>query len=160
MAIVPVTKIRRHSSNGKDRFKNAAMSRMIDLAFAAKSGSASRVGLFIVRFLFGGVALAVVTLIGSPFEVHRGAVALIYLMIVAVVSLTGDLISSAAIAIAAALCLRYFFAPPPGSARIGCCGSHYLPRDRRHHHSANFQNATAYSGAPASGRIPSGSTEA
>src|SRR5712691_9887569 len=62
------------------------------------------------------MALAVVTLIGSPFEVHRGAVALIYLMIVAVVSLTGDLVSSAAIAIAASLCLRYFFAPPPSSA--------------------------------------------
>ncbi len=88
------------------------------MAFAPKSGSASRVGLFIARFLLGGVALAVVTLIGSPFEVHRGAVALTYLMIVAVVSLTGDLISSAAIAIAAALCLRYFFAPPTGSARI------------------------------------------
>ncbi len=73
------------------------------MAFAPKSGSASRVGLFIARFLLGGVALAVVTLIGSPFEVHRGAVALTYLMIVAVVSLTGDLISSAAIAIAAAL---------------------------------------------------------
>src|SRR6267143_4209700 len=37
-------------------------------------------------------------------------------MIVAVVSLTGDLVSSAVIALAATLCLRYFFAPPPSSA--------------------------------------------
>src|SRR5260370_42381970 len=37
-------------------------------------------------------------------------------MMVAVVSLTGDLVSSAAIAIAASLCLGYFFAPPPSSA--------------------------------------------
>jgi PAS domain S-box-containing protein len=91
---------------------------MIDMAFAPKSVSANRVGQSIVRFLLGGVALAVVTLIGSPFEAYRGAIALIYLMIVAVVSLTGDLVSSVAIAIAAVLCLRYFFAPPPESARI------------------------------------------
>jgi PAS domain S-box-containing protein len=72
----------------------------------------------IVRVLLGGVALALVTLIGSPFKTYRGAVALVYLMIVAVVSLTGDLFSSAILAIAASLCLRFFFAPPPSSARI------------------------------------------
>ena len=88
------------------------------MAFAPKSVSANRIGQSIVRFLLGGMALTLVTLIGSPFEAQRGAIALIYLMIVAVVSLTGDLISSAAIAIAAALCLRYFFAPPPESTRI------------------------------------------
>jgi C4-dicarboxylate-specific signal transduction histidine kinase len=72
----------------------------------------------IVRVLLGGVALALVTLVGSPFKTYRGAVALVYLMIVAVVSLTGDLFSSAILAVAASLCLRFFFAPPPSSARI------------------------------------------
>jgi PAS domain S-box-containing protein len=94
------------------------MGRMIDMAFAPKSGFVNRVRQSIMRILAGGVALAVVTFVGSPFETHRGAVALIYLMIVAVVSLTGDLVSSTVIAIAATLCLRYFFAPPPSSAGI------------------------------------------
>jgi PAS domain S-box-containing protein len=92
------------------------MGRMTDLVFGPKSGFADRVRQSIVRIVLGGVGLSLVTFVGSPFETHRGAVALIYLMIVAVVSLTGDLVSSAAIAIAATLCLRYFFAPPPSSA--------------------------------------------
>ena len=92
------------------------MGRMIAMAFAPKIGFVNRVRQSIVRILLGGVALSLVTLVGAPFETHRGAVALIYLMIVAVVSLTGDLVSSAVIAIAATLCLRYFFAPPPSSA--------------------------------------------
>jgi len=89
---------------------------MTDLVFGPKSGFADRVRQSIVRIVLGGVGLSLVTFVGSPFETHRGAVALIYLMIVAVVSLTGDLVSSAAIAIAATFCLRYFFAPPPSSA--------------------------------------------
>ncbi len=71
-----------------------------------------------VRVLLGGLGLSLVTFFASPFETHRGAVALIYLMIVAVVSLTGDFVSSASIAIAATLCLRYFFAPPPSTPGI------------------------------------------
>src|SRR5712692_1222340 len=97
-------------------FRNAAMGRMTDLVFGPKSGFADRVRQSIVRIVLGGMGLSLVTFVGSPFETHRGAVALIYLMIVAVVSLTGDLVSSAAIAIAATFCLRYFFAPPPSSA--------------------------------------------
>src|SRR5229473_4395918 len=96
-------------------FRNAAMGRMTDLVFGPKSGFADRVRQSIVRIVLGGMGLSLVTFVGSPFETHRGAVALIYLMIVAVVSLTGDLVSSAAIAIAATFCLRYFFAPPPSS---------------------------------------------
>ncbi len=92
------------------------MGRMTDLVFGPKSGFADRVRQSIVRIVLGGMGLSLVTFVGSPFETHRGAVALIYLMIVAVVSLTGDLVSSAAIAIAATFCLRYFFAPPPSSA--------------------------------------------
>jgi PAS domain S-box-containing protein len=91
---------------------------MVDMAFVAKSGFANKVRQSIVRILLGGVALSLVTLFGSPFKNHRGAVALIYLMIVAVVSLTGDLVSSATIAIVATVCLRYFFAPPISSSRI------------------------------------------
>src|SRR4029077_8733830 len=92
------------------------MGRMVDTAFAPKSGLANRVRQSVVRVLLGGVALSLVTLVGAPFETHRGAVALIYLMIVAVVSLTGDLVSSSVIAIAAFLCWGFFFPPPPTGA--------------------------------------------
>ncbi len=88
------------------------------MAFAPKSGFANKVRQSMVRVLLGGLGLSLVTFFASPFETHRGAVALIYLMIVAVVSLTGDFVSSASIAIAATLCLRYFFAPPPSTPGI------------------------------------------
>jgi PAS domain S-box-containing protein len=94
------------------------MAKMIDMGFAPKSRFANKARQSMTRILLGGVALSLVTFLASPFEAHRGAVALIYLMIVAVVSLTGDLGSSASIAIAAALCLRYFFAPPPSTPGI------------------------------------------
>ena len=94
------------------------MGRRAGSASTARSRLISKIRQSIVRILLGGVAVALVTLIGSPFKTYRGAVALIYLMIVAVVSLTGDLLSSSVIAVAASLCLRYFFAPPPSSPRI------------------------------------------
>jgi PAS domain S-box-containing protein len=94
------------------------MAKMIDMGFAPKSGFAHKARQSMIRVLLGGLALSLVTFLASPFETHRGAVALIYLMIVAVVSLTGDLGSSAAIAIVATLCLRYFFAPPPSTPGI------------------------------------------
>jgi PAS domain S-box-containing protein len=91
---------------------------MIDMGFAPNSDFAKKVRQSTARVLLGGLALSLVTFFASPFETHRGAIALIYLMIVAVVSLTGDFVSSASIAIAAALCLRHFFAPPPSTPGI------------------------------------------
>ncbi len=90
----------------------------MDMGFAPKSGFANKVRHSMTRVLLGGLALSLVTLLASPFETHRGAVALVYLMIVAVVSLTGDFVSSASIAIAATFCLRHFFAPPPSNLGI------------------------------------------
>src|SRR5580700_139850 len=88
------------------------------MGFAPKSGFAKKLRQSMARVLLGGMALSLVTFLASPFEAHRGAIALVYLMIVAVVSLTGDFVSSASIAIAAALCLRHFFAPPPSTPGI------------------------------------------
>jgi PAS domain S-box-containing protein len=88
------------------------------MIFAPKKGFTAGTWQSIARIALGGAGLAVVTLVAYPFETHRGAVALSYLMIVAMVSLTGDFVSSATIAIAAVLCLRYFFAPPPSTAGI------------------------------------------
>jgi PAS domain S-box-containing protein len=88
------------------------------MIFAPKKGFTARMRQSIARIALGGAGLAAVTLVAYPFETHRGAVALTYLVIIAVVSLTGDFVSSATIAIAAVLCLRYFFAPPPSTPGI------------------------------------------
>jgi PAS domain S-box-containing protein len=94
------------------------VSRMSETAFAGKGRFVKMAWRSIVRILLGGVAVSVVSLFASPFKVYRGAVALVYLTIVAGVSLTGDLVASGAIAVGAALCLRYFFAPPFSGVRI------------------------------------------
>ena len=94
------------------------MNRTVGVAFAPKSSLVHRIRQSAMRVLLGAAALSAVTLFASPFKVYRGAVALVYLVVVAVVSLTGDLVSSGAIALAAALCLRQFFAPPVPSSRI------------------------------------------
>jgi signal transduction histidine kinase len=91
---------------------------MIDTAFAPMNRFADRLRLSIVGIVLGGAGLALITFVASGFERYRGAVALLYLMVVALVSLTGDFVSSAAIAITAILCLRYFFAPPAATSGI------------------------------------------
>jgi PAS domain S-box-containing protein len=88
------------------------------MASAPKNRIADKVRRSIIRIVLGGGGLALVTLLGYPFETHRGAVALIYLMVVVMVSLTGDFVASAFTATAAILCLRYFFAPPPSTPGI------------------------------------------
>src|SRR5580692_12140616 len=95
------------------------MSWMADIAFSTKNSFADRVRHSAARFLLGDIWLALVTLLSSRFELHRGAVSLFYLTVVAVASLTGDFVSSAGIAITAILCLRYFITLPPSTPEIG-----------------------------------------
>src|SRR5271156_5053267 len=95
------------------------MSRMADIAFSTTNSFADRVRQSVVRFLLGGMGLAVVTFLSSRFELRGGAVSLLYLTVIAGVSLTGDLVSSASIAITAIFCLRYFIALPPSTPEIG-----------------------------------------
>jgi signal transduction histidine kinase len=92
--------------------------RMVDAAFAPKNHFADRLRQSIAGIVLGGAGLALITFVGAGFERYRGAAALLYLMVVALVSLTGDFVSSAAVAITAILCLRYFFAPPAATAGI------------------------------------------
>jgi PAS domain S-box-containing protein len=88
------------------------------MAFATMNDITHRVRQSILRIVLGGAGIALITLLSFPFEAHRGAVALIYLMVVVMISLAGDFVSSAFVAIAAILCLRYFFAPPPSTPGI------------------------------------------
>jgi formate hydrogenlyase transcriptional activator len=95
------------------------MNLMADIAFSTKNSFADRVRQSVARFLLGGIGLALVTLLSSRFELRSGVASLFYLTVVAVVSLTGDFVSSAGIAITAILCLRYFITLPPSTPEIG-----------------------------------------
>jgi len=63
-------------------------------------------------FLFGVVGLAPVTLICFWIHIGLGTVALLYLMVVVLVSLKGSFVSSALVSLLAVLCLDYFFTTP------------------------------------------------
>jgi formate hydrogenlyase transcriptional activator len=94
------------------------MNWMADIAFTTKNSFADRVRQSLARFLLGGIGLGLVTFLSSRFELRRGAVSLLYLTVVAMVSLTGDLVASAGIAITAILCLQYVIAIPPSTPEI------------------------------------------
>jgi formate hydrogenlyase transcriptional activator len=94
------------------------MSSMADIAFSTKNSFADKVRQSVARFLLGGIGLALVTLLSSRFELRSGVASLFYLTVVAVVSLTGDFVSSAGIAITAILCLRYFITLPPSTPEM------------------------------------------
>src|SRR5580704_2515677 len=94
------------------------MNWMADIAFTTENSFADRVRQSLARFLLGGLGLGLVTFLSSRFELGRGAVSLLYLTVIVVVSLTGDFVSSAGIAITAILCLRYFIAIPPSNPEI------------------------------------------
>jgi PAS domain S-box-containing protein len=94
------------------------MSSMADIAFSTKNSFVDRVRQSLARFLLGGIGLGLLTFLSSRFELRRGAVSLLYLTLVAMVSLTGDLVASAGIAITAILCLQYVIAIPPSTPEI------------------------------------------
>lgn len=70
------------------------------------------------RCLVGIMALTVITLACFLLGLKFSAVGFVYLVVIVLVSLTGDLFSSTVCSIVAASCLIYFFASPPFSIRI------------------------------------------
>jgi len=68
--------------------------------------------------LFGGVGLAVVTLICFRFQLNLATVGLLYLIVVVLLSLKGGFVPSAVVSVIAVGCLAYFFAPPIFSFRV------------------------------------------
>ena len=63
-------------------------------------------------FLFGVIGLVPVTLICFWIHTGLGTVALLYLMVVVLVSLKGSFVSSALVSLLAVLCLDHFFTTP------------------------------------------------
>ena len=64
------------------------------------------------QFLCGVIGLALVTFICFRIHVGFATVALLYLMVVVLVSLKGSFVSSALISLLAVVCLDYFFTTP------------------------------------------------
>jgi PAS domain S-box-containing protein len=71
-----------------------------------------------VRFLVGLVALASLTALCFWLNFRVGSTALIYLILLVLLSLAGGFISMLALSFIAVLCLQYFFAPPIFSLRV------------------------------------------
>jgi PAS domain S-box-containing protein len=67
---------------------------------------------FAAQCFFGGVGLALITFVCYRFQVNPTTVALLYLIVIVLVSLTGRLIPSALVSIVAYLCLDSFFTAP------------------------------------------------
>lgn len=71
-----------------------------------------------VQCLFGGVGLALVTLICFSFRLSLPTAALLYLMVVVLVSLKGSFASSGVVSLVAVGCLDYFFTVPIFAFRV------------------------------------------
>jgi PAS domain S-box-containing protein len=68
--------------------------------------------------LIGGIAVALVTFVCFRLNVSITTAALLYLIVVALVSLGGSFLSSAVVSMIAVGCLAYYFLPPVFSFRV------------------------------------------
>src|SRR6516225_5480112 len=70
------------------------------------------------EILLGGAALALLTLVGLWLDLNLGTASLIYVIVIVLVSLRGNLIPAVVLSIIAAGCLDYFFTVPRFSLDI------------------------------------------
>jgi two-component system, LuxR family, sensor kinase FixL len=73
---------------------------------------------FVPPWVFGSVGLALLTVIGLRFQLNLATVALLYLIVVVVVSLRGSLPASVLVAVIAIVGLNYFFINSPFSMAL------------------------------------------
>jgi PAS domain S-box-containing protein len=77
-----------------------------------KHSQSNRIWRSATIFILGGICLALLTYICFRHQVNPTAVALLYLIIIVLVSLRGNLIPSALVSIIAYFCLDFFFTSP------------------------------------------------
>src|ERR1700719_2046178 len=70
------------------------------------------------HFLLGGVGLALLTLVCFRLQLNLASAAFGYLIVIMLLSLVGDFVSSVILSIIAVGCLAYFFAPPIFDFRV------------------------------------------
>ena len=73
----------------------------------------------VAQFLLGSVAIALLTFVCFRLQVRAGIAALVYLIVVVLLSATDAFVPSVFVSIIAVLCLNYFFIPPILSLRVG-----------------------------------------
>ena len=88
---------------------------------ANKSSQFYRFWRFAALFLLGTLTLSGLTLVCFRFHVSSTTVGLLYLIVIVLISLTGNLFSSVLVALIAYLLLDYFFTPSGFSSRIRGC---------------------------------------
>src|SRR5439155_22527653 len=64
------------------------------------------------HFVLGSIALALVTLLCFQLQLDLSTTAFTYLIVIVLLSLMGNFLSSVVLSIIAVGCLRYFFTPP------------------------------------------------
>jgi C4-dicarboxylate-specific signal transduction histidine kinase len=84
-----------------------------------KRGEAYRFWHAAVQCLFGSIAIALLTFVCFRLQVRPGIAALLYLIVVVLLSATDAFVPSVFVSIIAVLCLDYFFIPPILSWRVG-----------------------------------------
>lgn len=72
----------------------------------------------VAQCLFGVLALAVLTLVCFRLQINFSATVCLYLILVVLVSLAGNLLSSVVVSLLATGCLDYYFVPPLYSFQI------------------------------------------
>jgi two-component system, LuxR family, sensor kinase FixL len=72
----------------------------------------------VARYVAGGVALAVVTVVCLQLQLGLAVTAFLYLIAIALLSLQGSFILSAVLSVIGVGCLAYFFAPPQFSFHV------------------------------------------
>src|SRR5271170_560281 len=68
--------------------------------------------------LLGGIGVALLTFVGFRLQLRAGIAALLYLIVVVLLSATDAFVPSIFVSIIAVLCLNYFFLPPIFSLRL------------------------------------------
>ncbi len=72
----------------------------------------------VVQCLVGSIALALLTLVCFRLRLNPATATCLYLIVIVLLSLGGNFLSSAVVSLIAVGCLAYFFAPPAFSFRV------------------------------------------
>ena len=72
----------------------------------------------VTQYFVGGLSLAVLTLICFRLGLNLASAALVYLLLVTLLSLNSTVLGAAILSVAAAACLNFFFTPPVFTFRI------------------------------------------
>src|SRR5580658_2927429 len=92
--------------------KKSSLAAIGHLRRAMRKFDITEFGRSAAMFLLGCAAIAFLTWISFALRFPLGAEALLYLVVIVLMAMTGNVVRSVALALLAAVCLGYFFAEP------------------------------------------------